>query len=100
MGEKSYVVELSETDRLRFHISMDHNVINSVVIQYETEINGRYCPIVRYDTAHGFFHRDIMAPDGGDIAKDFVAFFATKEAIDFAYKDLRYNWRQYREAFK
>ena len=33
-------------------------------IQFETFIADRWHPIVRYDSAHGFGHRDLMHPDG------------------------------------
>ncbi|MDL1964286.1 MAG: hypothetical protein LWW98_08155 [Deltaproteobacteria bacterium] len=29
-------------------------------VQYETKINQIWYPVVRYDTAHGFAHRDLL----------------------------------------
>jgi len=55
-------------------------------------------PIIRYDTAHGFAHRDLILPTGRvDKTPIFVHTFT--EALDFAEADLRANWRGYVERF-
>jgi hypothetical protein len=36
------------------------NGIAKFVVQYEALINERWRPIVRYDTSHGFAHKDII----------------------------------------
>jgi len=33
------------------------------VLQYEAMIEGKWFVIVRYDCAHGFFHRDLLHPN-------------------------------------
>ena len=41
------------------HLRIKGQVID-FAIQYETFIDGEWFPVVRYDTSHGFAHRDIM----------------------------------------
>ena len=33
-------------------------------MQYETRLEGKWFPVVRYDTEHGFAHRDLLDKKG------------------------------------
>ena len=55
---------------------------------------GVWKPVVRYDTAHGFAHRDLIAPNG-TIDKTPLFLHAFNEALDFSEADLRSNWKNY-----
>ncbi|MCA9919326.1 MAG: hypothetical protein KC445_15310 [Anaerolineales bacterium] len=101
MGEKFWIQDFSTgLDRLRIHfITKDGQVVTIVVIQYEAYIDGKWEAIVRFDEAHGFFHRDIMIPSGGQkktaqpaINKD----LALKDAISH----IKQFWRTYRETYE
>lgn len=45
--------------RVRFLVERDR--VTEFVVQLECFIEGKWIPIVRYDTAHGFAHRDLCA---------------------------------------
>lgn len=63
--EKRFIVMLTPKDRYRHsHIRFKGEVLNFVV-QYETKLEGEWLPVVRYDTEHGFAHRDTF--DKGEI---------------------------------
>lgn len=49
-------------ERLRVRLSIKKGELNNLVFQYESLIAKKWTPIVRYDLAHGFFHRDVMKP--------------------------------------
>jgi hypothetical protein len=51
-------------DRLRVRLKVEKGNLVDVVYQYETLIDEHWTPIVRYDCVHGFFHRDILNPNG------------------------------------
>ncbi len=51
-------------ERLRMKISLKKGNVIDVVVQYETLYKEKWTPIVLYDCAHGFFHRDIIFPNG------------------------------------
>ena len=57
-----FLYPLSEEleDRLRVSALRQKNGIAKFVVQYEALINERWRPIVRYDTSHGFAHKDII----------------------------------------
>lgn len=58
--EVEFVIEITPDDRYRRRHRSHKGRILNFVVQYETKIGDKWYPVVRYDTAHGFFHRDLM----------------------------------------
>ena len=56
-------------------------------------------PVVRYDTAHGFFHRDMYFFGSKRQIKQFLPNPNLNEALTDAIKDLRDNWPTYKRNF-
>ena len=69
-----------------------------MVIQYEAMIHGKWAAIVRYDCAHGFFHRDLLHPNG-DKEKKAIEVPDLKYAFTFARQDLEDKWGWYKEQY-
>lgn len=101
MHEIEYLFYLTagETDRLRVTARKDKNEILQFVVQYETVISGEWRPVVRYDTAHGFAHKDVMKANG-EIVKQPLFFGTYNLAFTHATLDLKMNWRQYKESLE
>jgi len=101
MHEIEYVFYLApdETDRLRVIIRKDKGEILEFVVQYETMILEEWRPVVRYDTAHGFAHRDVIRANG-EVVKQPLFFETHNLALTFATLDLKMNWRQYKEGLQ
>jgi hypothetical protein len=98
MKTTEYVTPLGSDGRRRTkHIRID-NTITEFVVQYEINIKDNWYPVVRYDTAHGFAHKDILFYNG-DIRKEMLPFDDFNLALTFAEKDLRDNWQEYRKRF-
>jgi hypothetical protein len=51
-------------ERIRIRLTIEKGEITNLVFQYESYINEEWHEIIRYDLAHGFFHRDIIFPNG------------------------------------
>ena len=67
-------------------------------IQYETFINDKWFPVVRYDTSHGFAHRDLLNIKGEK--RKTPLFIADKnDALTFAENDIKDNWKMYKQRF-
>jgi len=66
MQEIEYILFLSSEmkDRLRVSAQKERGEILEFTVQYEALIRHEWRPVVRYDTAHGFAHKDILHPDG------------------------------------
>lgn len=101
MGETEYVIYLDETqkDRYRhFHLTEKGQVV-LFRVQYEALINQKWVVIVRYDTAHGFPHRDVMHPDGTQTKERFPNYSRT-HMLTMGQQDIRRNWRAYRARYE
>jgi hypothetical protein len=59
-----------------------------IVVQYETLIEKKRHAIVRYDCAHGYFHRDVIFPNG-DKEKQIIEFEDLNSALIYAEQDLK-----------
>lgn len=101
MGEKEFTKELSPagSDRLRVKISTKKGKVMEVVVQYEAKINDKWYAVVRYDTSHGFFHRDLLNIKGEEIKK-VIPIENLKDALTYAEQDLKDRWEWYKEKFK
>jgi len=51
---------------------------------------------VRYDTAHGFAHKDIIKATG-EVVKQPLFFETYNMAFTYATLDLKMNWNQYKD---
>lgn len=100
MNDKEFFIFLGLhfKDRIRVHFLKDKGEILDLVIQYEATINGKWVAIVRYDCAHGFFHRDLMHPNG-DKEKKVIEAPDLKYAFSFARQDLEDRWEWYKEQY-
>ena len=101
MGEKFWLQNFETgLDRLRIHfITQNGQVISIIVVQYKAYIDGKWRPIVRFDEAHGFFHRDIMLPSGEQV-KSSRPSTDKNLALNDAISDIKNFWPTYRETFE
>lgn len=97
MNEKEFFIFLGNflKDRIRLRFVKDKGEILDLVIQYETLINGKWTVVVRYDCTHGFFHRDLLHPNG-DKEKKVINVENLKFAFTFARQDLEDRWEWYK----
>ena len=56
-------------------------------------------PVVRYDTAHGYAHRDQMFRDHEPIKTRLGDRLSLDEALQIADDDVQRHWRTYRRQF-
>jgi len=98
--EKEFIKLLGDlgTDRLRVRLYTERGQLTSIVVQYEALVKGKWAAIVRYDTSHGYPHRDVLHPSG---AKDkySLSFPDLKAFLQYAEQDLKDRWEWYKERF-
>jgi len=68
-------------------------------VQYEIRLGGEWRPVVRYDTAHGFAHRDLFS-EKGECVKTPLEMTDLNMALTFAESDLKTNWQWYRQWYQ
>ena len=100
MKEIEFIVylDLQQLNRLRVRLITESGELIDVMYQYESFINGEWRAIVRYDCAHGFFHRDVVMPNG-DKEKKTIEIDSLKNASKYAEQDLKDRWEWYKERF-
>ena len=97
-NEVRFTVMLTPDDRYRHHHVRFKNDVLSFVVQYETKVEEKWLPVVRYDTRHGFAHRDLLDKKG---EREKTPMFARdyNEALTFAEYDIKSNWTMYKQHF-
>ncbi len=100
MNEKEFYIYLGSknTDRIRVKFLKEKGIITDLLIQYEARIKEKWYAIVRYDCAHGFFHRDVLKPNG-DKEKKAIEMPDLNTAFAFARQDIEDKWKWYKEQF-
>ncbi|SEA32165.1 MULTISPECIES: DUF7718 family protein [Proteiniphilum] len=91
-------LDFQKLNRLRVRLVIDNGILLDVMYQYEAFLQGEWLAIVRYDCAHGFFHRDIMLPNG-DKEKKAIEMDNLKAASRYAEQDLKDRWQWYKESY-
>lgn len=101
MALKSFIYYLDDTleSRIREEIYIEKGKVIKFIVQFEALIGKKWQYIVRYDTAHSFVHRDTYFPNGSQ-SKSAIPFLNFNEALTFAEKDLKNNWKKYKERFQ
>jgi hypothetical protein len=98
MRTKSYIFMLTDVDRKRHEHVVQKGEIKDFVVQYEIKIGNKWLPVVRFDTAHGYAHKDLINPDGTK-EKILMGDVSYNEILTEADKDIKGNWPRYRERF-
>ncbi|MBI4647592.1 MAG: hypothetical protein HY738_13645 [Bacteroidia bacterium] len=97
---KEFIKALGRTgqERLRVKLTIDKDRLIDFVFQYESLIDENWCEIVRYDLAHGFFHRDFILPKG-DNEKTKLEMPDIKTAATYAEQDIVDKWEFYKTKY-
>jgi len=100
MGTKEFFNYLDKhyKERLRIKVILKKGKVADILVQYESLINGKWMQIVRYDCAHGFFHRDIIYPNG-EQEKQAIEFDDLNSALTYAEQDLKDHWGIYKSKY-
>jgi len=94
----SFEHNLASGAMVRVRITKERGRILSFVVQLECLVEDDWFPIVRYDTAHGFAHQDILKPDGTK-EKQSIPVTDFNEALNYAQRDIKAHWHYYLERY-
>ena len=101
MAEREFLIYLDPETRVcryrHYHLSKAKKIVE-FRIQLETLVKDEWRAVVRYDTAHGKAHRDMLYP-GGRQSKDWFEDYTIEEVLTIGQKDILENWASYRERF-
>ena len=99
MNEREFFIGLLDGTAIRVRLSKERGRILSFVAQLEAYLDNDWTPISRYDTAHGFVHRDDLRPNGDQIKSPPMSFRDNEAALNYAVTDLRSNSQFYLERY-
>jgi hypothetical protein len=101
MAEREFLIYLDPETRLcryrHLHVSERKKIVEFRA-QLEILVEDEWHPVVRYDTAHGKAHRDVLHPDGSQ-SKDWFEGYTIEEVLTIGQKDILENWSAYRDRF-
>lgn len=101
MGEKSFIVLLgdSTTDGYGLYCQTEKGQVTIFRVQYEAYIDSEWRAVLRYDTAHGFPHRDLLHPHHPE---DKTAFpnRSNAEILTLGQEDIKRNWKAHRARYE
>lgn len=98
MRTKEFIRLLSHEDRIRENFTLDRGIVKRIIVQYESFIQEKWTPIVRFDTAHNFFHKDVINPDKTKFQIKITS-FNLNDALTYAELDLKNNWQRYKTQY-
>jgi hypothetical protein len=93
-------VPLSEQDRLEINIEKEGGHVKGFVVNYVATVAGHDHSVVRFDTCHGFPHKDEMDRDGRVRRKERLPAVDGHQLVDLAIDDIKANWKSYRRRFE
>ena len=80
---------LDDGDTIRVGFDQERGRILDFSVQLECWIDDRWRPVARYDTAHGFAHRDILGCSGEVVEKaPLPQTWTMKRVLAYAISDL------------
>jgi len=103
MSERTYFKWLDAWNRVRVQLLVEKGEVRQFVVQfvvqYEALIDEKWRAIVRYDSTHGFAHRDVIHPSG-DQDKYPLPFEDLGVAMTYGEQDIEDRWEWYRERYE
>ncbi len=97
MTEREFIIPLELNARMRVWHRIERGQVKAFSVQLEVFLAERWMPVVRYDTAHDFAHRDLHTKDGKQVKTPLGMDF--NQARTFAQQDILTNWQEYRRTF-
>lgn len=98
MAAQSWTVSYTPEDRTEVVLQTEEGRVRKFTVQYLALLD-RWTPIVRYDTAHGVPHRDVLHPDGRKDTK-LLRGYDLDQAFEVALRDIEHGWPAYRERYE
>ncbi len=99
MGDKQFIIWLSDLDYVLVIIRSRKGRMMSYIIKYMASIDNVEYEIARFDSGHDYAHMDILKPDA---TKERVVRFSgidKENAVEFAIENFKLNYDIYRERF-
>lgn len=100
MPKKYFKIELFDGAEIHVWFETVNGVIVGFIVKLICRVEDVIHEVIRFDSAHGCPHKDILNMDGTIKRKVWYEFLENKEGLDLAIKDLKDNFEIYIERYK
>lgn len=100
MSERDYLIWLNDRTYIKIDFTTVRGRVVSFVVRLMLSTDKGDLNIVRYDTAHGMPHRDLLDQRSRVVKKDWLLDMTFDEALTHAKADLMRNYENYIETFE
>ncbi len=90
---------LNPTNIMRVWFELERGNVVRFMVQLESLFEEKWTPVVRYDTAHNFAHRDLLHPYDETI-KTKMETENYNQALTTALEDIAKHWPIYRRRYE
>lgn len=97
--ETNYFRQLTKEDLIFVEFKTDRGKIVSFTVKLVCTIHGRQYDVVRFDSAHGCPHKDILDTSGHVMRKVWYDYLSNSQALTMAVDDIEESCEFYRERF-
>jgi hypothetical protein len=94
---KDIRLDHTEDTRERRTFEIERGQVTAFRLQLEVRVQGKWKPVIRWDTSHGFVDRDRYNLQGEK--RKVILNVSFKEGLARAQDDLNANWHIYRRRF-
>ena len=95
----SWTKWLTDRDRVEVRVQTEGKEVLNFAVQYLATIDATWHPVVRFDTAHGGPHIDILSPAGRKETRDLKG-MDNRDALTYALSDIDRRWEFYRQRYR
>lgn len=99
MPEKRYQILLDKENLIFVYFETIKGRVSEFVVKYITFIEGEMFEVLRFDSAHGTPHIDVIAPDGETKQKIWLEQLSNERALEYAVNDIKDHYSDYRDKF-
>lgn len=99
MPKKYYMIDLGGGMEIHVFFETASGLIINFVVKLVLLIGDGHYEVVRYDSAHGCPHKDILDASGSVKRKVWFELLDNKQGLDLAVKDIKDNHELYVERF-
>ena len=100
MPKRYFTIELGEGIQVHVYFETLNGLVVSYVVKLLFWVGAEYSEIIRFDSAHGCPHKDILDPTGSVVRKVWFELLDNQQGLDLAIKDLKNNYLLYIERFE
>ena len=100
MPKKYYKIGLRGGAEIHVYFETANGLIINFVVKLIVKIGNTFYEVIRYDSAHGCPHKDILDINGNSKKKVWFELLENTQGLDLAIRDLKDDHEMYIERFK